>query len=492
MSTHKHWTHYLFWAYLGLIVWLPLPVASKPLWAEALFNILTAALSLAALAGCYMRQHALPAAFQRARVPLLLFIVYCLWLAIQNLAGLSINPFRSWQQWLLTLSYVQLFAITLLLVDTRERLRLLFFVLVACGVFQSLYGGLMTLSGVEKIWWLDKVDHRQVATGTFANRNQLANYLVICLSAGCGLLIAAQKGQRIGSWRQFWRRTVEWLLSGTGWLRLMLAVIVIGIVLTHSRMGNTSLFVSLTLAGLLWLLSTRKSWKSAMILIGSLLLIDTLIVGTWFGLDRVYERLQTTQVENTTEWLESEIANEAQKQEATDTKTAPTTVYTPVLRKETRANELRDEALPDLLAMARAHGTTGIGLGNFSTGFTQYKKVMTRKFYNQAHFDYLQFVIETGVPGFLLLGTIVLYCYACGLLALFRRHSRLLQGAGFAVTMGVTAGLMHAWVEYNFQITANAATFIVLLAIGIIALSLPDKQPHTKTSESKSPQARTD
>lgn len=51
---------------------------------------------------------------------------------------------------------MQLFLLTLFLVDSRERLRLLLYVLVGSGVFQALYGGLMALSGVDKIWWIRK------------------------------------------------------------------------------------------------------------------------------------------------------------------------------------------------------------------------------------------------------------------------------------------------------------------------------------------------
>lgn len=51
---------------------------------------------------------------------------------------------------------------------------------------------------------------------------------------------------------------------------------------------------------------------------------------------------------------------------------------------------------------------TGIGLGNFSTGFTEYNRLNIRYFYNEAHCDYLQFVIETGLVGVLLLAFVVL------------------------------------------------------------------------------------
>ena len=45
------------------------------------------------------------------------------------------------------------------------------------------------------------------------------------------------------------------------------------------------------------------------------------------------------------------------------------------------------------------------------------------------------------------------------------RRDRLLQGMGFAVTMAIVALLIHSAVDFNLQIPANAAMFVVLLAL---------------------------
>ena len=47
-----------------------------------------------------------------------------------------------------------------------------------------------------------------------------------------------------------------------------------------------------------------------------------------------------------------------------------------------------------------------------------------------------------------------------------------MRGMSFACIMGVTAMLIHAWVEFNFQIPANAMYFMVLAALGWISLGL--------------------
>ena len=503
----RHWTTYIFYAFLAVLVWVPLPLSSGPAWAKAFFNLLVAGLSLATLTGAWRAAHPLPEVFRLARWPIALWMLYCGWLLWQGYAGYSINVFKSNQQLLLTLSYLQLFVLTLFLVDSRDRVRQLFFTLVACGVFQALYGGLMTLSGVEKIWWIDKTAHRGVATGTFFNRNQLANYLVICLSAGCGLLIAVQQSGAINSWRELFRRLVEWLLSGSGWLRILLAVMVIGVVLTHSRMGNVSLFVSLTFVGLIWLWRNRSSRKRAFVLIGSMLIIDVLIVGSWFGIDKVVERIQSTQADNASEWMDEQLGfgsqaeseqdkpvagqesvnresvnQESVNQDSVDQESsgiqlseklvAPKRTYK---KNRTDVNEWRDEAFPQLVVMAKVYAVTGIGLGNFSTGFFEYNRLKIVQYYNEAHCDYLQFIIEVGMPGFVLLALIVLFCAGCGLTTLWSSQSRLLQGVGFAVSMTTVASLLHAWVDFNFQSVAPSVLFVVMMALGVASRGFPDK-----------------
>jgi hypothetical protein len=45
------------------------------------------------------------------------------------------------------------------------------------------------------------------------------------------------------------------------------------------------------------------------------------------------------------------------------------------------------------------------------------------------------------------------------------RRRRLAAATGFAAFMGLTAMAIHATVEFNLQIPANAATLVVLLAL---------------------------
>jgi len=112
-------------------------------------------------------------------------------------------------------------------------------------------------------------------------------------------------------------------------------------------------------------------------------------------------------------------------------------------------------------------------LGSYYTNFPHYQGSDLTSYYDHAHNDYLEFAAETGVVGFLLSGMAVLLTLAVVLAALYRRRSSINRGMAFGVTMAMTALLIHSTVDFNLQIPANAATFMLILALGWVAAYLP-------------------
>ncbi|BAN68617.1 O-antigen ligase family protein [endosymbiont of unidentified scaly snail isolate Monju] len=332
--------------------------------------------------------------------------------------------------WLKSLSCLLVFVLTLALVNSRARLRRLMWVLVFSGAFQAVYGSLMVMSGLEWGFFFHKDTGQGVATGTFINRNHLAGYLELCLALGIGLLLAGLEEERVLGWRQRLRHWVRTLLGPKLRLRVLLAAMVVGLVMTHSRMGNSAFFTSLLVTGGLWLVATgRRSWSGPLLLLGSLLLIDTFIVGHWFGVERVMQRIEQTRIET----------------------------------------EQRRYVAEDTLAPVRDFWRTGSGAGSFYTVYPAYRDGIVQGFYDHAHNDYLELAVETGLPGSALLLFIALPSWWMGMRAMWRRRRRLYRGAGFAVIMAGIAFAMHSSVDFNLQIPSNAILFVVLLALGWVA-----------------------
>jgi O-antigen ligase len=382
-----------------------------------------------------------PEPFIKARLPLFLIWAVQLW-ALLQLVLYSLSPFDSLMSLSKGIMYAGLFTLTLLLVDSRERVKQLIWVIIGIASFQALYGAVMVLTGLEYGFFAEKQFYREKATGTFVNRNHLAGFLELALALGIGLLLA-QPTRYYGSTRQKLRQFIEMMLSKKVILRLLLAVLVIALVLTRSRMGNTAFFASLMVAGALALVLMRNKTTATTVLLGSLLVIDITIVGTFFGVEKVADRIQKTSTQT----------------------------------------ESRDEVTRDTLNMFQQYPVTGIGAGTFTHVFPSMKSedVSLEALYNNAHNDYAQFLAEFGLPAFIALTIIVAWSFWTALVAMRKRNSRFYQGIGFAVTMAIVAIGIHSTVDFNLQIPANASLFVVILALSAVARWAP----HNSTSGRK-------
>tara|TARA_B100001109_G_scaffold164748_1_gene134182 strand:- start:887 stop:2449 length:1563 start_codon:yes stop_codon:yes gene_type:complete len=429
-------------AYQILVFVLPLPFGGVADWAWPLYCTAALVLLLAELnyllkvtAVAQLPTIPFPEAFVRARLLLLVLALVQLWVFAQWL-GTSLSPYDTWVSLLKGIGLTAFFALTLLMLNSRERVKRILWVAVLAAAFQALYGAVMVLTGWEYGFFTEKVFYRTTATGTFVNRNSLAGYLEITLALGIGFLLA-QSTRYYGSARQRLRQLIAMLLSDKVVLRLLLAVMVIALVLTRSRMGNTAFFASLMLAGGLALLLMRHKTRSTTILLSSLLVIDIAIVGTFFGVDKVAERLQKTSIQT----------------------------------------ESRPQVSRDTFIMWEQYPVTGTGAGTFTQIYPTFKSedVRNPQIYNNAHNDLVQFLAEFGAPAYLMLAGCVGWCLWNAVVAMRKRNSELYKGMGFAALMGISAIGIHSAVDFNLQIPSNAFMFMLLMAMAFIARWAPHK-----------------
>ena len=449
------------------MVWAPVPLGSNRPWAWALLElgILTlTALWLVAVA-VVVNRTAIPAGLQRAKWFLLLLII---WLIVQAIyvvpmpmrwivlispeaaamhaltATLNMNTADSWKtlavdphaamvSWLKSLCYVLGFVMTLAVITTRQRAQQFAYTLVLSGVVMAVFGILLHLAGINLEWFGTLIAHGAEASGTFANRNHFAGYLEMTLAIGIGLLIAGLKEYRTQTWKQFFRHFIEWILSAKMRLRLMLCIMVIALVATHSRMGNTGFFSSLLIAGVIGIALARHAARGTVILLVSLIVIDLFIVGSWFGVDKLARRLEQTTM--------AEV-------------------------------EVRQDPSAYALKIIQDYPAVGSGPGSFYTVFPRYRGPDVAELFEHAHNDYAQFAAESGVIGLGLLGLMVAWSLAIAIRAQYIRRDPFMRGLSFASIMGIVAILIHSSVDFNLQIPSNALLFMVLLALAWLSLHL--------------------
>jgi len=97
------------------------------------------------------------------------------------------------------------------------------------------------------------------------------------------------------------------------------------------------------------------------------------------------------------------------------------------------------------------------------------------KFSNHADNDYLEFFLEAGIIGCLPLAALVLVSLLRAVGAMRHRHHSHLRALAYGSFMGMLAILIHSNVDFNLQISPNAALFVVLLALAWVAHGLPGR-----------------
>jgi O-antigen ligase len=442
-------TRYLFAAYLALLVLAPIPLGSNRPWAWALLELWVFILAIGWLFGYMRGKHHGNAVFNKSWPALACGAVWLgyVWLQLVPLplevlsrlspeaarwhefaagpAGLDAAPLTldrhgTLQGALKSTAYLAFFGLSLLLLNRRERVTAAAFTLVVSGFAQAMFGGLSALAG----------SLGESAHGSFVNRNHYAAYLVMCLSVGIGVLIANLTGAVSRTWKQFFRNLIALILSPRMLLRLSLVVMVTALVLTRSRMGNSSFFVSLLAASAIGLALSKRATRSMVILIASLIVIDIFIVGTYFGVERVLERVEQTRMET----------------------------------------EDRDEIANYALNLWRDYPVFGAGLGSFHAVIPRYWGEIPGEPYTHAHNDYLQFAGEVGVIGVTLLGAMLLMSLLAALRAQQVRTDPLMRGISFGSMMGIIALMIHSAVDFSLQIPAIALTFMLILALAWISL----------------------
>ena len=427
------------YAILALLVWVTLPLGSNRPWSGMLFVLFTTLLS-GAWAWFNLRhsvtEFKVSRAFKVARPLFILLVISQCWVCLQWLLGISQNNSQTFYYLLLGCSYSLLYLLIINLFATRNKLTLLMMTLIVTGALQAFYGTAMTLSGLEWSFFADKTSYQGHATGTFVNRNHLAGYLEMTIACGIGLLLALRTGECFTL-----RSVLDLLMGPKAKIRLSLVIMVIGLVMSHSRMGNSAFFISLVFVGSIFIATNKKDRIRNSLILVSLILIDMLVISQYFGLEQLKDRLMSTQ-------FSDQVVNGEVVQ---------------------KANEVRDNVVISMLPLLEKHPLVGNGAGSFESVYQQYPGDDIRLHFDHAHNDYLQFLVEFGVIGLLPLIIFTLMSLWYALQALLMRKSWYRSGIGFASLMGILSILIHSLTDFNLQIPANAATFTTLCAIAVLA-----------------------
>ncbi len=130
--------------------------------------------------------------------------------------------------------------------------------------------------------------------------------------------------------------------------------------------------------------------------------------------------------------------------------------FADLARTEDISADTRAQIWRDTMALIKAFPLFGCGLGGYESGLLRYKTVAPMFTVNYAHNDYLQFLAELGVFGFLagvvFAGRVVMVALGRAVRS-WQGDERFLM---IACAGSLTAILLHSFVDFNLYMPANA------------------------------------
>ncbi len=262
--------------------------------------------------------------------------------------------------------------------------------------------------------------------GPYVNRSHFAGYVVMAASLATGAALGALDRLR-GAWRS--RRRHAWLVLGgtegntfVRWAAVVM-VLVAGLVASGSR-GGVAAF---GLAALMLPFASGRRRTTAI----AVALLAALGVA-WIGLGGIVAAFETRGI---------------------------------------RASRL--DLWADMLPLVPDFPVFGVGLNAFSTAYPPYQTFWPGEWIGEAHNEYLQVLLDLGLVGAGL--------FAALLFLVFRAALRGAARGGLELgLLGALLGLaIHNLVDFNWQIPANAVTWVALAALALNSPNSAEPGPST-------------
>lgn len=279
----------------------------------------------------------------------------------------------------------------------------------------------------HRLYGIWEVDQDWAVFGPYLNRHHFAGFLEMAIPVGLGLAIESVQAALALESRRGWWRALGDPAGSAALRRIALALFLIaGLLASQSRGGFVAFAVSIPV--LLFLLRQRLA-ATLVVTVPAVIAFLTVDLSVMIG------RFETASLQHS-----------------------------------------RLSVWADMLRLVPHFPWLGAGLDAFGPAFRPYQTLPRMEWWAQAHNDYLQCLFDLGILGALLL---VLAAMAVVRAALRQAGTGPLA-AGIAAA--VAASAVHALVDFNWQIPANAATFVALVGLLMARASEASGAPLPRSS----------
>jgi len=303
----------------------------------------------------------------------------------------------------------------------NEAVLKLFRILIFFGVAEAALGLVQTLSAPR--WILGY--HNAIGSptsGTLINRNHYAGLLELLVPLAFGIaFMEREKGQ-----------------PAKAFLAAMTAILMsAALVSSLSRMGTIALLISITFTAFL---ARRRLTGTSTALSLTFFFASLLGFVLWIGIDTIMARFE----------------------QLTDTEAVMAQARTIVYK--------------DTLLLIQDH-PFGVGMEHYQDQFRRYQTWHPELLFDHAHNEYLETTAELGIPIALMTWICILFLFIRGVRGFFRVRSFEAAGLLLGCIGGLTALLVHSFVDFNLQIPVNGMIFFTLLGTCTALARVPREKP---------------
>lgn len=396
----------------GVLLLGPLAFGAVEPW--AIFGLEACAMSLLAAWACRQwLNRELDIANNVLYRPMVAFFALVL---VQWVVGATAYRHVTYSRLLLYVAYGMLAFVVSQTLRRSSQFELMAEVFTVYGAVVAAFAVLQGLAPNGKLYWTWTAEQGGAIYGPYVNHNHYAGLMEMLTPFP--LVLAASR---------FTDGNRKIVVAGAA------ALMAASIFLSGSRGGMAAFAVQMLVLGVLLVRRSDQSWKQPLMLGAFLAVVIGLLV--WLGGNELTRRLASIHSET---------------------------------REEINGG-VRLSIDRDCLRMVLKRPFLGWGLGAFPVVYPAFRSFYSTFFVNEAHNDYLQLLVETGLAGF----SIAVWF----LVLVFRQAAGKLKNwtetASGALTMAALLGcvgiLVHSLLDFNLQIPANAALFYVLCTVAASA-----------------------
>ena len=347
-----------------------------------------------------------------------------------NKGYLSLDVDASYKAFMLSFYYCIVFLLGIMLINSRKRITIMLVLFLILGVIESIYG--MYLRSIGQTGTLIQVNSVSIehASGTFINKNHFVAYLSMCFFMGLSLRFIIVRFNEFTNFESIKIKFLKYLSSPLLLIDFCLFIILAGIWSAHSRAGVLSFIVATIV---FFITVSNKNKASLRIVI--FVLFSLLFITVFFSqdLDFIIKSLGI----NSDKGLSNVLAHEIKG---------------------------RMLAIQQVVNYYPLYWVFGVGPGAYQVFFVNHRSTEQIAFFDHAHNDYLEFLVEYGVFSLIILALLILISVRIVKL-LFNSKSLFYKYLGISILCTVLYMLLHGSMDFNARIPANVVTIIVVISM---------------------------